>query len=208
MRIWILILGLKGSKGSTHLNGLASPAKVKIILNIEYVIVDSSLVTRRDCQRDTLQLKAAFKQLWKISGKWCFRRTVGSLSWQQRKWREEGWVVWAVADPGEGPGGPAPLFLAQTEARRETTPPPPLSQGLNDRPPYLKVWIRHCWVHCNESVDLWQLMNEAEYLMKNHGDRGGCYPSRRITPSEISIILHMTRKPNLIIVLLFIQNNS
>ena len=23
-----------------------------------------------------------------------------------------------------------------------------------------------------------QLMNEAEYLMKNYGDRGGCYPSR------------------------------
>ena len=21
-------------------------------------------------------------------------------------------------------------------------------------------------------------MNEAEYLIKNHGDRGGCYPSR------------------------------
>ena len=21
-----------------------------------------------------------------------------------------------------------------------------------------------------------QLMNEAEYLMKNYGDRGGCYP--------------------------------
>ena len=49
-------------------------------------------------------------------------------------------------------------------------------------------------------------MNEAEYLMKNYGDRGGCY--RRITPSEISIILHMIRKPNSIIVLLFIQNNS
>ena len=31
---------------------------------------------------------------------------------------------------------------------------------------------------------------------------------RRITPSEISIILHMIRKPNSIIVLLFIQNNS
>ena len=30
----------------------------------------------------------------------------------------------------------------------------------------------------------------------------------RITPSEISIILHMIRKPNSIIVLLFIQNNS
>ena len=23
-----------------------------------------------------------------------------------------------------------------------------------------------------------QLMNEAEYLMKNYGDRGGCYPPR------------------------------
>ena len=31
---------------------------------------------------------------------------------------------------------------------------------------------------------------------------------RRITPSEISIILHMIRRPNSIIVLLFIQNNS
>ena len=53
-------------------------------------------------------------------------------------------------------------------------------------------------------------MNEAEYLMKNYGDRGGCYPSRprRITPSEISIILYIIRKPNSIIVLLFIQNNS
>ena len=39
------------------------------------------------------------------------------------------------------------------------------------------------------------IMNEGEY--------------QRITPSEISIILHMIRKPNSIItVLLFIQNNS
>ena len=45
-------------------------------------------------------------------------------------------------------------------------------------------------------------MNEAEYLMKNYGDQGG------ITPSEISIILHMVLKPNSKIVLLFIQNNS
>ena len=37
--------------------------------------------------------------------------------------------------------------------------------------------------------------------------RRGSRP-RRITPSEISIILHMIRKPNSIIVLLFIQNNS
>ena len=27
-------------------------------------------------------------------------------------------------------------------------------------------------------------MSEAEYLMKNYGDRGGCWP-RRITPSEL-----------------------
>ena len=30
---------------------------------------------------------------------------------------------------------------------------------------------------------------------------------RRITPSEISIILHVIRKPNSILVLLLIQNN-
>ena len=51
-------------------------------------------------------------------------------------------------------------------------------------------------------------MNEAKYDMKNYGDRGGCYWPRRITTSDISIILHMIRKLNLIIVLLFIQNNS
>ena len=53
-----------------------------------------------------------------------------------------------------------------------------------------------------------QLMSEAEYLMKNYGDQGGFYRPRRITPSEISIILIMIRKPNSIIVLLFIRNNS
>ena len=55
-------------------------------------------------------------------------------------------------------------------------------------------------------------MNEAEYLMKNYGDRGGVIGrgrrARRITLSEISIILHMIRKANSIIVILFIQNNS
>ena len=45
-------------------------------------------------------------------------------------------------------------------------------------------------------------MNEAEYLMTN-GGREGCY---RITPSEISIVLHMIRQPNSIIILLFIRN--
>ena len=51
-------------------------------------------------------------------------------------------------------------------------------------------------------------MNEAEYLMKNYGD--WTCPGRRprkITPSEIFVILHIIRKPNSMIVLLFIQNN-
>ena len=32
--------------------------------------------------------------------------------------------------------------------------------------------------------------------------------SRRVTPSEIRLILHILWKPNLLIALLFIQNNS
>ena len=49
--------------------------------------------------------------------------------------------------------------------------------------------------------------------MKNYADRGGCYPPKPkaeadITPSEICIILHIIRKPNSIIALLFIQNIS
>ena len=51
-------------------------------------------------------------------------------------------------------------------------------------------------------------MNEDEYVMKNYGDRPYTLRLRRITPSQISIILHVTQKPNSIIVLLFIQNNS
>ena len=28
---------------------------------------------------------------------------------------------------------------------------------------------------CTEQVNSYQLVNEAEYLMKNYGDQGGCY---------------------------------
>ena len=44
-----------------------------------------------------------------------------------------------VGDPGEGPGGAAPVFFDQTEARRVEKVfflrpgPPSLSQGLDDR---------------------------------------------------------------------------
>ena len=48
-----------------------------------------------------------------------------------------------VPDPGKGPGRPRPsLLLDQTEERGR---PPPLSKGLDDRPPpppYLTVWVR------------------------------------------------------------------
>ena len=68
--------------------------------------------------------------------------------------RERGWPV---ADPGEGPGGPAPppYFLTKMSPEGpkqiflETAPPP---HHLFWRPPllsptYLKVWIRHWWLH-------------------------------------------------------------
>ena len=41
--------------------------------------------------------------------------------------------------------------------------------------------------------------------MKNYTNRGGCYPPRQNPPRSICIILHILRKPNLIIVLLFFQ---
>ena len=45
--------------------------------------------------------------------------------------------------------------------------------------------------------------------MKNYADRGGCYPPKpKASSSEICIILHIIRKPNSIIALLFIQNIS
>ena len=59
------------------------------------------------------------------------------------------WLEESVADLGEGPGGPPPLVLDRTEARRAEKIffwdcPPLLSQGLMTEPsPYLKVWIRH-----------------------------------------------------------------
>ena len=43
-------------------------------------------------------------------------------------------------------------------------------------------------------------MNGVDQLKENQADRGGCYPRpRRITPSEICLILHILRKPNSLI---------
>ena len=80
-----------------------------------------------------------------------------------------------VADPGEGPGGPGPpLFSHQNEARSaekmffETGPP--LSKGLDDRPPtsYLKVWIRHCLTCPKDLVYIYTIFFEIyiEFLIR------------------------------------------
>ena len=57
----------------------------------------------------------------------------------------------SVADPGEGPGGPAPLMFGPNSGPKGRKiflgdGPPPLSKGLDNRapPPYLKIWIQHC----------------------------------------------------------------
>ena len=49
-------------------------------------------------------------------------------------------------------------------------------------------------------------MNEAEYLMENYGDLGGCYPPRP-TVSTDNTLLDMIQKPNSIIVLLKVKND-
>ena len=67
----------------------------------------------------------------------------------------------AVADPRGGGGGPPPpLILDQTEARKAEKkvfvwPGLPLLDGCpRPPPPYLKVWIRHCFVHRNDPKKL------------------------------------------------------
>ena len=74
----------------------------------------------------------------------------------------------AVADLGEVPGelglslifGPNWGLKSQKKIFLETTPPPPLSQGLDDRPPppYLKVWIRH-WLKRNTLLKRWKVIS-------------------------------------------------
>ena len=61
----------------------------------------------------------------------------------------------------------------------------------------------------NYSIRNW---TTARIILKLHGDRGGCNPPRLkagwMTASEIYLIHNIIRKPNSIIVLLFIQNIS
>ena len=62
-----------------------------------------------------------------------------------------GHIESTVEDKGEGPGEPGspPIFLDQTEARRDEhcffwrPPPSHLRVWMTAPPPYLKIWIRH-----------------------------------------------------------------
>ena len=61
----------------------------------------------------------------------------------------------------------------------------------------------------NNNNNSQQLLNEAEYIGYEELSRSRrSYPPRPITPAEIRLILHILRKPNSLITLLFIQNNS
>ena len=67
--------------------------------------------------------------------------------------------------------------------------------------PHSKRWIQQITIISNYWIQL-------SYDQKNYADLGGNYRLRRITPSEICKILKVIRKPNPVLVLLFIWNNS
>ena len=64
---------------------------------------------------------------------------------------------------------------------------------------FLNFIFNNWWIRLSI---LWRMIEMEEGVIRR------ARRPRRITPSEISTILHMMRKPNSIIVLLFIQNNS
>ena len=59
----------------------------------------------------------------------------------------------------------------------------------------------------NNNNNNYQLLDEAEYDMKNYADRGGCYPPKPKAEAD-NTLRNLIRKPNSIIALLFIQNIS
>ena len=107
-------------------------------------------------------------------------------------------------DPGEGPGGPRPpLFLDQTEARRAEKkfffrPGPPLSQGLDDRPPLSEGLMTFdianlncsCWtvelvflsIDANRHFLLWFCGIQLQWLHLN-----SCYNSYIATKNDCNI---------------------
>ena len=65
----------------------------------------------------------------------------------------------------------------------------------------MQIWLTHLLPKENLQVEIFSnqyIINEWHWVSYEelYGDQGGCYPSRAITPSSISIILHMIWKPN------------
>ena len=67
--------------------------------------------------------------------------------------------------------------------------------------PHSKRWIQQITIISNYWIQL-------SYDLKNYADFGGDYRLRWITPSEICIILKVIRKPNPVLVLLFIWKSN
>ena len=53
-------------------------------------------------------------------------------------------LQWQIQGRGMGSPHLPPLFLDQTETQSAKK----IFEGLDDPPPYLKVWIGHCSGHC------------------------------------------------------------
>ena len=66
----------------------------------------------------------------------------------------------------------------------------------------VSTYVLHYVIYINRNYWI-----KLSTIWKNYGDRGVCYPPTQITLSKIFIILQIIQKPNLVIVLLFIQND-
>ena len=85
------------------------------------------------------------------------------------------WPAKVLGKPIAGPT--PPLFLDQTQAQRGEKiwggdRPPPLSPGLDDRPPPrdMKVWIRHCYPPFEKLGPVAQNLWDTEaYLVRGVG---------------------------------------
>ena len=118
-------------------------------------------------------------------------RTIKSTKWMHTEWHK--WLLLVIglswqseADPGEGPGGPAPpyptLFLDQTEAWRAKKIflgdwAPPLSKGLDD--PDVHFPILFTWGCRPEELNTrnWKIYSSSNWNSTNHKKLGKLFPS-------------------------------
>ena len=83
--------------------------------------------------------------------KWSSSERMNSSAAEKVHGQSLSFIQWR--NQGRGPGGPGhPLFLDQTETRRAGKiffgdPPPPLLRiWMTWTPPYLQIWIQHCYL--------------------------------------------------------------